>query len=67
MVNVGPVVAALDNEPEMRKALRRLLTCRGFQVEPYEREAHVLEALGSHRLGCLFLDLQMEGVNQRRI
>ena len=25
----------LDDEPEMRKALRRLLMCRGFQVEDY--------------------------------
>lgn len=63
MVAAEPVVAVLDDEPEMRKALRRLLTIRGFQVEEYEGGADVLEALGSHRLDCLLLDLQMEGVN----
>jgi FixJ family two-component response regulator len=58
-----PTIGVLDDEPEMRKALRRLLTCRGFQVVEYERGADVFEALGSQRLDCLLLDLQMEGVN----
>ena len=63
MVTAAPVIAVLDDEPEMRKALRRLLTCRRFQVEEYERGADLLDALGSRRLDCLLLDLQMEGVN----
>ncbi len=63
MPRTQPTIGVLDDEPEMRKALRRLLTCRGFQVEEYERGADVLEALGPHRLDCLLLDLQMEGIN----
>jgi hypothetical protein len=35
MTTAEPVVAILDDEPEMRKALRRLLTSRGFRVEEY--------------------------------
>lgn len=57
------MVGVLDDEPEMRKALRRLLTSRGFQVVEYARGADVLDALGSHRLDCLLLDLHMEGLN----
>ena len=53
----------LDDEPEMRKALRRLLTSRGFRVQEYERGEDVLNAVGSHPLDCLLLDLHMEGVN----
>ncbi len=56
-------IGVLDDEPEMRKALRRLLTCRGYQVVEYERGADALDALGSHPLDCLLLDLQMEGIN----
>ncbi len=56
-------IGVLDDEPEMRKALHRLLTCRGFQVEEYERGEDVLDTLGSHRLDCLLLDLQLEGIN----
>jgi CheY-like chemotaxis protein len=57
------VVAVLDDEPEMRKALRRLLTCRGFRVEEYERGEDLLAALGSQPLDYLLLDLHMPGIN----
>ncbi|MCL4181412.1 MAG: response regulator [Verrucomicrobia bacterium] len=53
----------MDDEPEMRKALRRLLGCRGFQVREYERGVDLLDALDSHPLDCLLLDLHMDGVN----
>ncbi len=63
MVTAAPIIAVLDDEPELRKARRRLLACRGFKVEEYEGGADVLKALGSHRVDCLLLDLHMEGVN----
>jgi DNA-binding response OmpR family regulator len=63
MPTTGPVVAVLDDEPEMRKALRRLLTCRGFRVEEYECGEDLLAVLGSHPLDYLLLDLHMPGIN----
>ena len=63
MPMVPHTVGVLDDEPEMRKALRRLLACRGFQVAEYARGEDVLQALSSYHLDCLLLDLQMEGVN----
>lgn len=59
----GLVVAVLDDEPEMRKALRRLLVCRGFRVEEYARGEELLAALSSHPLDYLLLDLHMPGIN----
>ena len=59
----APVVAILDDEAEMRKALRRLLTCRGFQVEEHERGEDLLAVLDSHSLDFLLLDLHMPGTN----
>lgn len=53
----------LDDEPDMRTALRRLLTCRGFRVEEYERGEELLAAIGSHPVDCLLLDLHMPGLN----
>ena len=47
----------------MRKALRRLLVCRGFRVEEYECGEALLAALDSHPLELLLLDLQMPGLN----
>jgi len=63
MPTAQPVVAVLDDEPEMRKALRRLLTCRGFRVEEYACGEDLLAALGSHRPEYLLLDLHMPGIN----
>ena len=62
MLTAAPVVAVLDDEPEMRKALRRLLTCRGFRVQEYECGEDLLAAVDSQPLLCLLLDLHMAGV-----
>lgn len=63
MPTTGPVVAVLDDEPEMRKALRRLLTCRGFRVKEYESGEDLLAALDLQPLDYLLLDLHMLGMN----
>jgi FixJ family two-component response regulator len=58
-----PSVAVLDDEPEMRKALRRLLTIRGFCVQEFERAEEFLAALDSQPVDYLLLDLHMPGLN----
>ena len=63
MNETSPVVAVLDDEPQMRKALRRLLASHGFRVEEYECGKDFLEELPSHPADCLVLDLHMPGVN----
>jgi CheY-like chemotaxis protein len=63
MPSAAPVIAVLDDEPEMRKALRRLLASRGFCVQEYACGEELLAALGSHLPDCLLLDLHMPGVN----
>jgi FixJ family two-component response regulator len=63
MATSKPVLAVLDDEPELRKALRRLLTGRGFCVEEYERGSDLIAALGSRPLDCLLLDLHMAEVS----
>lgn len=47
----------------MRKAIRRLLTIRGFRVEEYECGEDLLAALGAHPLDYLLLDLHMPGIS----
>lgn len=58
-----PVIAILDDEPEMRKALRRLLGSRGFRVQEYDRGEDLLAVVRSHPVDCLLLDLHMPGIN----
>ena len=57
------VIAVLDDEPQMRKALRRLLGAHGFRVEDYERGNDFLAALPLHPTDCLVLDLHMPEVS----
>jgi FixJ family two-component response regulator len=57
------VIAVLDDEPEMRKALRRLLGSRGFRVKEYACAEDLLADLDSHIVDCLLLDLHMPGTN----
>lgn len=37
------VIAVLDDEEQMRKALRRLLSSHGFQVESFATAAYLLK------------------------
>jgi FixJ family two-component response regulator len=63
MTKTPSVVAVLDDEPQMRKALRRLLSTHGFRVETYEHGNAFLTALASHPADCLVLDLHMPEVS----
>ncbi len=63
MSQLSPIVAVLDDEPEMRKALRRLLVAKGFRVQVHARGEDLLESLSSGLPHCLLLDLHMPGVN----
>jgi FixJ family two-component response regulator len=62
-VNRLPVIAVLDDEPKLRKALRRLLVAHGFAVVTFEHGEDVIEALTAQPMDCLLLDLHMESTN----
>ncbi|MEO8438752.1 MAG: response regulator [Spartobacteria bacterium] len=63
MEEATSVVAVLDDEPQMRKALRRLLVTHGFRVDEYAHGDEFLRALPSHPSDCLVLDLHMPEVS----
>lgn len=58
-----PVIAILDDEPKLRKALRRLLVAHGFAVVTFEHGDDLILALSAQPLDCLLLDLHMESTN----
>jgi len=71
-----PVIAVLDDEPQLRKALRRLLVAHGFTVVTFERGRDAMTALAAQPMDCLLLDLHMpevtgfdvlEGISDRGI
>lgn len=59
----GPVVLIVDDDDNMRSALRRLFFSVGVQVEMYASGAALLEDARFDRPGCLLLDVKMPGMN----
>lgn len=66
-VSSNPVIAILDDEPQLRKALRRLLVAHGFAVVTFERSEDLLAALEAQPMDCLLLDLYMPGTDGYRV
>lgn len=62
-VNRLPVIAILDDEPQLRKALRRLLVVHGFAVVTFDNGEDLISALTARPMECLLLDLHTEGTN----
>jgi FixJ family two-component response regulator len=54
-----PVVAVLDDDPSVRKALGRLLRAEGYQVELFASPREFLASDASSRPGCLVSDLRL--------
>ena len=54
-------IMIIDDEGNMRAALRRLFVNQGYQVESFESGAEFLAQGGMDRPGCVILDLHMPG------
>ena len=52
-----PLVAVVDDEETVRRALERLLRSAGFLVETYPSGAEFLLSLPEHQPACVVLDL----------
>jgi FixJ family two-component response regulator len=57
------LVAIVDDDPPVRKALRRLLRAAGLEAVTYASGQEFLYALQLHRPDCLILDLYMPGLS----
>src|SRR5262245_54509064 len=57
------LVAVVDDEPSVRKALRRLLAAAKFQVTTFASGREFLDALATRRPDCLVLALHMPGLS----
>lgn len=63
MRNTPPLIAVVDDEESVRKALQRLVRSAGFAVETFPSGAEFLASMEGHRPDCLVLDLHMPQVN----
>jgi len=58
-----PLIAVIDDEESVRKALMRLMRSAGLSVETFGSGAEFLKSLETRRPDCVVLDLHMPHVN----
>jgi len=63
MVRATPLVAVVDDEESVRRALGRLLRSARFEAETFPSADQFLETLSDHRPDCVVLDLHMPKID----
>jgi FixJ family two-component response regulator len=63
MTDRAPLVAVVDDEGDVRLALRRLLRSAGFDVMAYESGSEFLRHMPRTLPDCIVLDLRMPGIS----
>jgi FixJ family two-component response regulator len=57
------MIAVVDDEPSVRKALVRLLRSAGYEAREFASGQEFLRTLPYYRYGCVVLDLHMPGMS----
>ncbi|HSP94149.1 MAG TPA: response regulator, partial [Thermoanaerobaculia bacterium] len=57
------LVAIVDDEESVRRAIGRLMRSAGIDVETFPSGAEFLQSLETHSPDCVVLDLHMPGLN----
>jgi FixJ family two-component response regulator len=57
------LLAVVDDDDDVRVALRRLVSSAGFAVETYASGAAFLRSVDDHEPDCVVLDLHMPGMS----
>jgi|SRR5882672_10405047 len=58
-----PLIAVVDDDPFVRKALERLLRAAGLSVEAFASGVELLASADHHEPDCVVLDLHMPDVS----
>ena len=57
-----PLIAIVDDEESVRRALHRLLRSTGMKVDTFATGGEFLQSLADHKPDCVVLDIHMPGV-----
>ena len=63
MRQTAPVIAVIDDDASVRRALQRLLQSAGFAVDTFATAREFLEADSWAQTGCLVLDVHLPGMS----
>ena len=67
MVPARPLVAVVDDEESVRRALARMLGASQFDVDVFASGQEFLDSLRARLPDCLILDYQMPGLTGRDV
>jgi len=67
MVPARPLVAVVDDEESVRRALARMLGASEFDVDVFASGQEFLDSLRTRLPDCLILDYQMPGLTGRDV
>ena len=57
-----PVISVVDDDPSVRRALRRLLQSAGYAVEAFASGPEFLASDPPGRIACIVLDIRLNGM-----
>ncbi len=64
MSDLAPLIAIVDDDPSVRRALERLMRSFGLRAETFHSGEGLLRAVeSSQTFGCAVMDVQMPGMN----
>src|SRR5260221_929845 len=63
MTETAPIVFVVDDDPSVRRAIKRLIESDGLQVEVFGSAQEFLQARRSDVLSCLVLDIRLRGTS----
>jgi FixJ family two-component response regulator len=62
-VTQTPIIAIVDDDASVRRALQRLVESAGYTVQAFASAREFLEWLPRGQAACLLLDVHMDGMN----
>ena len=62
-VTNAPVIAIVDDDPSVRRALHRLVRSAGYTVQTFASAQEFLDSLPERRAACLVLDIHLDGMS----
>jgi FixJ family two-component response regulator len=67
MASVRPLIAVVDDEESVRRALARVLSASQFEVDVFASGQEFLDSLRTRLPECVILDYQMPGLTGRDV
>jgi RNA polymerase sigma factor (sigma-70 family) len=63
MSETAPVVSVVDDDPSVRRAIKRLITSVGLHVQVFGSGQELLKSKNLGEPGCLIIDIRLPGIS----